>query len=162
MKIVSEKTLALFRTAGPCEYCGRYQERREPHHYWSFRGLGGAYRLDVPENLIALCWRCHHDGQRGAILRVDFLAKVAAREGRLQHEIEAELTMLRNLDKWADYEHAIATFRNRAAREGRGRGAAGNENRREADGVPGGRPLPRSGGCEPGLSADESGAWVVF
>lgn len=94
MKIVDEKLLSLFRRGGPCEYCKRMTIRRQPHHIFC-RGLNSARRLDVAINLIALCLQCHADFHNGRILRCDLLALVAAREGRLQGEIEAELYRLR-------------------------------------------------------------------
>ncbi len=46
----------------PCEHCG--SERVEPPHHFV---RTGHLRLDLPENLISLCWDCHrrvHDGER--------------------------------------------------------------------------------------------------
>lgn len=102
MRIVDEKTLALFRGPGQCEFCKKVVSRREPHHIFS-RGAG---RLDVAINLVSLCAafaggdNCHAAYHNGDIARYDLLAIVAYREGRLQHEIEAEIWRLRRLDKW--------------------------------------------------------------
>ena len=108
MRIVNEKTLDLFRGPGKCEWCGRLVRRREPHHIFG-RGYGGAERVDVKINLIALCAvyaggaNCHHELHQGRILRADLLAKVAAREGMLQAEVEAEVRRLRNAPKGTPY-----------------------------------------------------------
>lgn len=94
MIIADEKLLATYRGPGFCEHCRRMTPRRQPHHIFC-RGMGGAHRLDVAINLIALCPDCHARFHNGRILRATFLAIVAQREGRLQDEMEAELWRLR-------------------------------------------------------------------
>lgn len=94
MIIKDVKLLNRFRQGGPCEYCKRMTIRRQPHHIFC-RGLNSARRLDVAINLIALCLQCHADFHNGRILRCDLLALVAAREQRLQGDIEAEIYQLR-------------------------------------------------------------------
>ncbi len=104
MRIINEALLKEYRTPGPCEYCGNYSKQRQPHHALVFRGLGGGTRIDHPFNLIALggpfSCPCHEDAHRGRILRCDFLAIIAAREGRLQDEILAELDRIQKASKW--------------------------------------------------------------
>lgn len=58
MIVRSEKTLEEFRTEGPCELCGLWCPRREPHHVGS-RGHAGGSRLDIREALVGLCHPCH-------------------------------------------------------------------------------------------------------
>jgi hypothetical protein len=99
MRIVDEKLLDQFRAAGPCSWCREHCQRREPHHIHT-RGIGGGGRLDVAINLVSLCLRCHrshHDGNEP--LTCDLKAIVAAREGRLQDDIEAEIVALRKRRK---------------------------------------------------------------
>lgn len=94
MRIVDEKLLDRFRTAGKCEWCGQWFGCREPHHVFA-RGMGSGSRLDIRINLAALCLWCHrshHDGNRP--LRCDLLAVVAKREGLLQADVEAEIRRL--------------------------------------------------------------------
>lgn len=63
MIVISEKTLKLFRGAGECECCQKWYSHREASHIIP-RGMGGARRLDLPENLIAHGpdhhWRHHN------------------------------------------------------------------------------------------------------
>ncbi len=99
MIVKDEALLDEFRSGGPCEWCKRWAEPRQPHHLFA-RGHGGGNRLDVRINLAALCHECHrahHDGHRP--LRCDLLAVVAAREGLIQNEIEAEIMQLRRQPK---------------------------------------------------------------
>lgn len=108
VKIVSEATLDLFRTAGNCSWCGRYCQKREPHHLWP-RGHGGGFRLDVRINLIALgsgslfyC-SCHGMVHSGEIARHDLLVLVANREDTRQQDIEAVIPWLQRLPKDATH-----------------------------------------------------------
>jgi hypothetical protein len=72
----------------PCEWCGRAWRARHAHHVFG-RGLGGAHRIDADWTLSTLCWVCHSDTENGKRpLFEDVLAKVAAREGVLQIDIE--------------------------------------------------------------------------
>ncbi len=99
MRIVDEKLLHEFRMKERCEWCGKQVFRCEPHHVYT-RGIGGGGRLDVRINLVALCprdHRSHHDGNEP--LTIDLKAIVAARENRLQGDIEAEIAALRRRRK---------------------------------------------------------------
>ncbi len=98
MRIVDETVLDEFRGPGKCEWCGFRCYALHPHHLWA-RGMGGGGRLDVRINLIGLCWVCHSDVHHGDISRQDLLAVVAAREGKLQSEIEEEIWRLRRTPK---------------------------------------------------------------
>lgn len=102
MKIVNEELLNRFRGPGVCEWCKRRVSAREPHHVFT-KGFGGARRLDVPINLIALCatfsggLNCHDQFHTGQILREDLLAIVAKRERTTQQAIQEEIWRLRRL-----------------------------------------------------------------
>lgn len=104
MRIVDEKLLRTFRVAGPCEYCKRWCQVREPHHLFG-RGCGGATRLDVRINLIALgssrlfACQCHQEIHAGRVSREDLLLIVSAREGLLQHQIEEQIYAMRRAPK---------------------------------------------------------------
>ena len=92
MRVVSEKTLDLFRGRGECSCCGRWCRRLEPHH-WYPKGAGSGARLDIPENLIALgsafdC-ACHKKAEDGNVPRSKLLALIALREGKLPEEVLA-------------------------------------------------------------------------
>ncbi len=91
--ITNEAVLDLFRTSGPCEYCGRWCERRDPHHARA-KGLGGGSRLDLPINLISLCRKHHDEAHAGNIPRHVILALIAVRERKWPEEIEAEIHLL--------------------------------------------------------------------
>ena len=95
MKILDPDLLMEFRCKTRCEWC-RVSTRTglDAHHLFA-RGRGEAFRLDVRINLAALCRACHNAVHAGNILRCDLLAVVAAREGRLQDEMEAEIRRLR-------------------------------------------------------------------
>jgi hypothetical protein len=119
MRIVDHKPMERFRSAGHCSWCGKWQDRRQPHHVYLRRGLGGSHRIDLAINLIGLCRWCHamhHAGQRP--LTRDLLAVVAAREGVSQGYIEAEIARVRRMDKGSEY-HA-------SPKAGRGEGAEGD------------------------------------
>jgi hypothetical protein len=96
--VIDRKLLARYRLGGPCWYCGRWQERLEPHHLWT-RGMGGGGRLDIPENLIPLCSSCHREAQAYRIPRCDLVAIVAARLGLRQDEVEERIRELRRAEK---------------------------------------------------------------
>ncbi len=97
MIVIDAKLLQAFRMKERCEYCRKSVFRCEPHHVRT-RGHGGGGRLDIAINLVALCPLCHrshHDGNEP--LTCDLKAIVAARESRLQDDIEAEIAALRKM-----------------------------------------------------------------
>lgn len=97
MIIKDEKLLNEFRGAGRCEWCKASCRRREPHHV-ATRGMGGGGRLDIRINLVALCCRCHQLHHWGQFpITCELKAIVAARESRLQDDIEAEIAALRKM-----------------------------------------------------------------
>lgn len=88
---------ALFRGAGRCEFCGKWWPIRHAAHL-KHRGMGGDKRglTNVRINLVSLCPICHYDHHMGREpLYCQLLALVAAREGMLQGEVEAEIRRLR-------------------------------------------------------------------
>lgn len=91
MIVIDEALLDQFRGPGRCEFCGALVKRREAAHVLA-RGMGGGSRLDVRENLVALCgpWdgACHlksHQGQHPTTQ--DLLEVVAKREQKTAAEI---------------------------------------------------------------------------
>lgn len=101
MKIKNEKLLAIYRTSGNCEWCGKSCVRREPHHIFS-RGAGGP---DLDINLIALgstpafCCACHTLIEAGNITRYEVLEYVSRREKTTPAAIESVIDMIRRLPK---------------------------------------------------------------
>lgn len=89
MIVIDEDCLDRFRSASPCEWCKKPQNRREPHHAIAARGMGGGGRIDVPENLIGLCIECHAKVHAGRIIKADLVAVIAARMGKLQDDVIA-------------------------------------------------------------------------
>lgn len=95
MKITNKAALRPFRLPGPCEWCGRPCQWREPAHVQS-RGAGGS---DIEINLVGLggffqcgCHRLSHDGHRP--LRIDLEAVVAARLGIFQDQVRAVVELV--------------------------------------------------------------------
>jgi hypothetical protein len=97
------KLLQKTRERMCCEWCGRPGAIQAAHVY--AKGFGGGFQLDHPYNTLALCVQCHaqhHNGERQ--IKDDLLALIAAREGVLQSDLEAELLRLRRIEgkpkKW--------------------------------------------------------------
>ena len=44
--------------------------------------MGGGSQLDIPENLLSLCYVCHDKAHRGVIPRFPLLCVIANREGK--------------------------------------------------------------------------------
>ena len=79
MLIESRETLDAFSGPGRCECCGRACER-DPHHVFLKRGVGGGQRLDVPENIVAICRvPCHALAEADRTFNRGLKAIVAAR-----------------------------------------------------------------------------------
>lgn len=81
MTIVDDDVLADFRSSGQCELCGRRVYPLDPHHAFLKRGMGGGSRLDVPENLAALCRICHHECETQTAVADTVRRIVAKRHG---------------------------------------------------------------------------------
>ncbi len=95
MKVVDRNLLREFSALGPCEFCG-WNSQRHAHHIYS-RGAG---QVDIRENLVGLCWRCHRQNHDGHEPKRNQLLQVAAwREGTTPHAITAEVHRLRRLPK---------------------------------------------------------------
>lgn len=85
MIVKNESILRLFKGPGNCQYCGRWCNRLEAHHA-TCRGIGGANRLDIIENLLAVgsVWDCgcHDRITRGDIKPATVWLRIARREGK--------------------------------------------------------------------------------
>lgn len=93
MKIIDPMLLDTFRSQCHCELCGR-RKAVQPHHLWS-RGMGGSSRLDIPENLIALCRDCHDRAHAGLVRRRALQLLVADRESVSVDYLEETVYRLR-------------------------------------------------------------------
>ena len=93
MRIVDEPLLREFCFAPNCEWCNDYSQfGRDPAHIFS-RGAG---RVDIRENLVALCRLCHnlhHAGLRPT--RKELLKVAAKREGTTPKRIERIVQLIR-------------------------------------------------------------------
>lgn len=97
MKVINRNLMAVLRKPGLCQWCGRpCPDGRDPHHIFH-RGAG---RVDIPENLIALCRECHvrcHDGNLAG--RQELLEFSASIHGTTVDEIERKVYALRADDR---------------------------------------------------------------
>lgn len=97
MRLVDKALLKIVAACPNCECCGaRTPNGADPHHIYS----KGAGRVDIPENLVALCRSCHngyHYSSKPSLQ--DLLTIVAIREGMIAEDIEKEVFRIRNLDK---------------------------------------------------------------
>lgn len=82
-----------FRLKGRCERCSK-RGPVEPHHVFT-KGMGGATRLDVKINLLALCRVCHDGFHLGRISRDELLDIIAAREGVTRVDLIEAIWILR-------------------------------------------------------------------
>lgn len=97
MRIIDDALLAALRRQETCEWCNaKSRTGRDPHHYWYTRGH---CRLDVPENLVALCRSCHQAAGTGAISRRALLTVVAIRMNLDEDVILTRLYDLRRRPK---------------------------------------------------------------
>ncbi len=95
MKIIDRPLLAVFRASQRCEWCRRpTPEGCHPHHVTT-RGMGGARRLDIRINLIALCWKCHANFHNGFVDSAELIKIVALREKTTPQEIQEAIWKLR-------------------------------------------------------------------
>ena len=102
MIVKDEKTLDIFRNKQVCEMCGRYARKLEPHHLVC-RGMAGGSRLDIPENLVALCGAfdgdCHNRAHRGDIKKSALWLIVSRREGKSVDELHEFIYRLLRAEK---------------------------------------------------------------
>lgn len=129
------------QAGGRCEYCG--SPGNHVHHVWA-KGMGGA-PIDLPINLVCLCWNCHTKHHNGGIpCRFTLINILSQREGWESLEIEEEIYRVRQLPKGAEYRPArpFATY---------------HRHRRDSDGLQR-DPAPPGCGCgRPGVAFDEGG-----
>ncbi len=86
MIVKNKALLAEIRRSKRCECC--YQVKPlDPHHYHA-KGVGGGSRLDIPENLLALCRSCHDAAHWGRIDRSHLLDLIAVRLGKTPEECQ--------------------------------------------------------------------------
>ena len=97
MKIIDPEVMNTPRSP-LCEACGTYCRRPTERHHIVSRGMGGANRLDIPENLIDLggpfdC-NCHGKAQSGHIKKAKLFRIVARRMGTLAWMIRQKVYRL--------------------------------------------------------------------
>ena len=97
MKIVDEALLDEFRSARKCEFCRERTPRgADPAHIFS-RGAG---RVDIRENLVALCRNCHLENHAGKMPgRSALLAIAAMREVTTADAITEKVYWIRRTRK---------------------------------------------------------------
>lgn len=99
MKLIDEDLLAAFRSKRRCELCAQPADGPlDPHHVMA-KGMGGASRVDVRENLLALCRECHCNVHAGNIHRDVCWLIVALREGLTVDECRARVMRVLNAPK---------------------------------------------------------------
>lgn len=142
MIIKNEALLREFRRKDRCELCHRLGHVQVHHVYC--RGLGGGHRLDIRENLISLCWRCHRLFHDGLLRRDHFIEIIAYREGRSVEDITGTILRYRNAKKGDTWE---------------GQADAGDRQRQEDVLLPP-EDHPSPGNSKESLEADQS--WGQF
>lgn len=88
MKVINQELLRQFARAGRCELCGSSCKHCHAHHLLA-RGMGGGGRVDIPENLLALCPPCHrktHDGH----VKLEVLVKLVGERMGLAPDVVLE------------------------------------------------------------------------
>lgn len=86
MIVIDDDLLDELRRKQRCEFCG-LRARCQPHHYHA-RGMGGGSRLDIRENLIALCPECHGKAHGLKITRADIMEAIARREKKTPRQCQ--------------------------------------------------------------------------
>jgi hypothetical protein len=87
-----------------CEWCGEYAEKGHHRHHIRHRvGNHKEIDLDIKENLICLCWKCHTEVHNGSIKRWQLIEIVAHREGVTPQEICETIGLM--VDKVMPHEY---------------------------------------------------------
>ena len=105
MKVVNEELLAVFRTKRRCEFCHAPSLGRLAPHHVHTRGAG---RVDIAENLIALCpmfcgGNCHAKVHDGKLSRPQMLEAVAKREKMAPEAITMKVYEIRRAEHCPGY-----------------------------------------------------------
>lgn len=99
MTVTDETLLDKYRHKARCENCGALSPGQlDPHHLFA-KGIGGGGRVDIDENLLALCRRCHSKFHDGNIPRGAFVQIVAKRQGMTPDEVVEAVMRVRNRRK---------------------------------------------------------------
>lgn len=97
MKIIDPAVMKTPRSP-LCEYCGLYCRRPTERHHIVSRGMGGANRLDIEQNLIdlggAFDCGCHDRAQRGEISKDDLFECVALKLGSTHAQVKTKVMRL--------------------------------------------------------------------
>jgi hypothetical protein len=102
VKVPDDELLRTFRLKPACECCGRRVYPLEVHHCFVKRGMGGARRIDLSCNLIALTAYCHRKAEHSPAFNETLKAIIAAREGTTVEAITDYLNLVIRTPK----EHA--------------------------------------------------------
>ena len=98
MRVVDNDLLASVREQQRCEWCHRHGPVDAAHVF--ARGMGGGSRLDIPENLVALCRRDHNEHHAGkSPTRRELLEVASRREGVSVEAITDLIYLLRRKPK---------------------------------------------------------------
>lgn len=99
MRIDNRNLRRKFSGRGCCAHCGQWSPVRHCAHVFAI-GMGGNNRLDVPCNLVSLCWLCHRRSHEGDEPTQETLLRIVAkREGTTPDAIREEIYRLRRLSK---------------------------------------------------------------
>lgn len=104
MIVIDEKLLDTFREAKACEFCSKPTPSGcDPHHIIA-KGMGGGGRVDIPDNLIALCRECHISHHAGAAPTTYQCFDVAgARAGKMAEDCREMVWRVQREDKCSEW-----------------------------------------------------------
>jgi hypothetical protein len=86
--VINEALLAEFRAKPFCEVCGAPNKVGLDPHHLHHKGLGGGSRLDIVENLLAVCRDCHSHIHSGLADREHLWWLVALRQEKMVDQIK--------------------------------------------------------------------------
>lgn len=89
MKVIDKPMLLEFRLMRQCAWCRAKVQECDPAHIFS-RGAG---RVDIRENVVNLCFRCHRSSHDGNGPTRDELLAIAAQRERTSAEAIWERVM---------------------------------------------------------------------